>query len=178
MLSTAIILATEEGGSNVELVLPVMSELIAGVVAFAVVFFFVWKWALPAIDKTLEDRRKAIAGQLEEAEGAKVEAEKLLSDYRTQMAGARTKENEIIEEARITAETIRTDLVAKATAEADQIVAKARVDAAGEKKRLVSDARSEVANLSIDLAEKVVGQSLDRATQMGLVNQYIEELEN
>ena len=47
----------EETSSNVSLVLPETNELIAGIVAFAIVFFFVWKWALPAINRTLEARQ-------------------------------------------------------------------------------------------------------------------------
>ena len=57
------------------------------------------------------------------------------------------------------------------------IVAKAREEADGEKARALAEARQEVANLSIDLAEKVVGQNLDRETQLGLVERYIAELE-
>jgi F0F1-type ATP synthase membrane subunit b/b' len=41
----------------------------------------------------------------------------------------------------------------------------------------MADAQREVANLTVDLAEKVVGSSLDRQTQLGLVERYISELE-
>jgi F0F1-type ATP synthase membrane subunit b/b' len=41
----------------------------------------------------------------------------------------------------------------------------------------MGEARREVANLSIDLAERVVGKNLDREAQLGLVDQYIAELE-
>ncbi|CAN5131299.1 hypothetical protein BH18ACT5_BH18ACT5_12640 [soil metagenome] len=64
----------EEASSNISLVLPEINELIAGIVAFAIVFFFVWKWALPAINRTLEARQKAITGKLEDAEKSKTEA--------------------------------------------------------------------------------------------------------
>jgi hypothetical protein len=40
-----------------------------------------------------------------------------------------------------------------------------------------ADAQREVANLTVDLAEKVVGENLDRQTQLGLVERYIAELE-
>ena len=43
----------EESSSGLELLLPATSELVAGIFAFAIVFFFVWKWALPALDETL-----------------------------------------------------------------------------------------------------------------------------
>ncbi|CAN5749982.1 F0F1 ATP synthase subunit B [soil metagenome] len=173
------ILAQEEAesGSNISLVLPETNELIAGIVSFLIVFFFVWKWALPAINRILEARQKAITGKLEDAERAKNEAESLRKDYEKQLADSRTQRNEILDEARKNAEQIKADLLAKAQTEADGIVAKAREEADNEKSRALSEARQEVANLTIDLAEKVVGQSLDRETQLGLVERYIAELE-
>ncbi len=67
LLNTALVLAQEESTSNVALVLPERAELIAGILAFGIVFFFVWRWALPTINKTLEARNEAIAGKIAEA---------------------------------------------------------------------------------------------------------------
>ena len=44
----------EESSSGIDLLLPATSELVAGIAAFAIVFFFIWKWALPALNETLE----------------------------------------------------------------------------------------------------------------------------
>lgn len=178
-LARTLILAVEEseGGGGAELLVPPLPELVGGIIAFAIVFFFIWRWAVPAINRSLEARQQAIGGQLEEAEKAKAEAESLLEDYRAQLAEVRSKENEIIEEARTQAEAMKAEVLEKAQAEAEEIVAKAREEAAAEKARVLSDARQEVANLSIDLAERVVGESLDREAQMGLVDRYIAELE-
>ena len=160
-LSTVLILAAEEAeeGDNLALVLPEPYELFAGIIAFGIVFFFVWKWAFPAIDKMLEDRQRAIKGQMEDAEATKAEAQSLLN------------------EARESAEAMKNDIVAKAQAEAEQIATKARSDAATERDRALASAREEVANLSIDLAERVVGENLDRTAQLGLVERYLADLE-
>jgi len=167
----------EETSSNVSLVLPETNELIAGIVAFAIVFFFVWKWALPAINRTLEARQQAIVGRLEEAEKAKAEAEKLLANYESQLSEARNRGNQVIEEARRTADQMKTDMLARAQAEADALLAKARQEAGTEKARALAEARQEVANMTIDLAEIVVEKNLDRSTQLALVESYIADLE-
>ncbi len=179
-LAAPMILAAEEseGGEGIDLLLPATSELIAGVIAFAIIYYFVWKWALPVLRQTLEKRQAAIRGQLEEAERKNQEAESLLQDYREQLAQSKDEANRIIEEARQTAEGVREETVTRAQTEAADIVARARQEADAEAQRALEAARSEVANLSVNLAEKVVGQSLDRATQLGLVNSYLAELEN
>ena len=113
-LSALAVLATEEGeeaSGGLSLVLPHPEELIAGILAFLIVFFFVWKWALPTINKTLEARQQAITGQLDEAEKAKREAESLLADYKAQLADAKVEGNRIIEEARQSGEQLKADIV-------------------------------------------------------------------
>lgn len=167
-----------EGGGGLNLLLPPIPELVAGIVAFAIVFVFIWRRAAPALNRMLEARQQAIGGQLAEAEKAKTEAEGLLADYRAQLAEAKEKGNQIIEESRAQAEQMKADIVARAESQAAEIVTKAREDAEGEMSRALATARRDVANLSIDLAEKVVGENLDRETQMGLVERYISELES
>lgn len=180
-MSTQIVhLAAEEaeGGGGLDLLIPPLPELIGGVIAFAIVFFFIWKFAGPALNRMLEARQQAIGGQLAEAEKAKAEAESLLADYRAQLAEAKAKGNAVIEEARTQAEQMKADIISRAEGQAAEIVAKARDDAQNEKGRALADARRDVANLSIDLAERVVGQNLDRDAQLGLVERYIAELES
>jgi F-type H+-transporting ATPase subunit b len=177
-LANIVLAANVEGESSpVDLLLPATPELIAGIIAFGIVFFFVWRWALPAVNRSLEAQQKAIGGKIEDADRVKAEAESLLADYQAQLAEARATQNEMVEAARRQAEALKADILAKATAEADQIMTKAREDAAAERGRVLSEARGDVANLSIDLAERVVGESLDRQTHLGLVERYIAELE-
>jgi F-type H+-transporting ATPase subunit b len=175
----ATILYQEEGesSSNVSLVLPETAELIAGIIAFAIVFFFVWKWALPTLNKTLETRQLAVSGELADAEKAKVEAESLLSDYRAQLADAKSEGNRILEDARVTAEQMKTDLLAKAESEADNIRGKARDDASAEKSRALSDARAQVGDISVELAGKIVGEALDANAHQALIDRYLADLE-
>lgn len=179
LLLIAAILAEEEEApaKGADLLLPESSELIAGIIAFSIIFLVVWKFALPTLRRTLEARQQAITGQLQAAEETKLEAQSLLTDYQQQVAGARQESGAIIDEARQTAEALRADIVAKAEADAEEIRAKARRDAAAEMGRAQTALRREVAALSMDVAERVIGGSLDREAQSALVDRYIDELQ-
>lgn len=179
-LSALAVLATEEGGETgggLSLVLPHTEELIAGILAFGIVFFFVWKWALPTINKTLEARQQAITGQISEAEQVKADAEKLLADYKAQLAEAKSEGNRVIEEARVAGDQMKTEILAKANEEASQVIAKARAEAESERSRALTEARREVGELSVDLAGKIVGESLDPKAHQALVERYLADLE-
>lgn len=181
MGAAPLILAAEEeteSSGGLGLLLPETSELIAGIVAFAVIFFFVWRWVVPAMGAALARRQEAERTRLEAAEQARQEAEQNAARYQEQLAGAKDEAARIVEEARRAAEAVREETVHRAQREAEDIVSRARDEAAAESGRALEAARLEVANLSIDLAEKVVGRSLDRETQLGLIENYLEELES
>jgi F-type H+-transporting ATPase subunit b len=162
--------------SGIQLLLPHPDELIAGLIAFVIIFFFVWKWAVPALNKTLEARQQAIRAEYEAAEAAKVEAESLLVDYRDQLSGAKDEAAAIVDDARSAGEQVKADIVARAETDADQIKARAHDEIEGERERVAGELRREVADLSLTVAEKVVGTSLDDERQRELVDRYIDEL--
>ncbi|MGH8946475.1 MAG: F0F1 ATP synthase subunit B [Acidimicrobiia bacterium] len=176
MRSSQLIVAQEEGG-GLDLLLPAVPELIAGIVAFSIVFFFVWRFAAPALNRLLEQRQAAISGQIAEAEKAKSEAESLRRDYQTQLDQAKAEANRIIDEARDRAEQISADIVSRAEAEAEQIREKAREEASAERARALAEARTQVGNISVDLAEKILGESLDSESHQSLIDRYLADLE-
>ena len=179
-MTDVFLLAAEEaeGGGGIEFLLPEPAELYTGIVAFLIVFAVMWKYAVPTMRKLMDERQAAIAGQIEAANEAKTEADKLKADYEAQLAGAKGEANSIVDAARDDAETVRADLVAKAEEEAARIREKAQADADAEKARVLDEAKSEVAGLSVTIAEKVVGDSLDTDRQKALVEQYLNQLES
>ena len=171
-----IILAKEEEREGIDLILPAVDELVWGVICFVVVAVVLSKYAFPALRAAIEKREQTIQTNLEEAEKAKSEAQKELDEYRKQLAEARGEANRIIEEARQGAEQVRKDIVAKAESEAEQIVSRAQEQIEAERNRTVTELQTTIADLSIQLAEKVVGRSLDGGSQKELVDAYIKEV--
>ena len=157
-------------------ILPEADELIFGSVAFIVVFVVLARYAFPRLNKGLKDRQDKIRGDLERAEGARKEAESSLQRYEQQLQEARAEAGTIVEDARKTAEQMRRDLLAKAEDESRQIVARAQEEIRAERDRAIQELRVTLAETSVDLAARVVGESLDRERQIRLVDEYIDEV--
>jgi F-type H+-transporting ATPase subunit b len=157
-------------------ILPPMSELVWGSAAFAVVFAGLWKFAIPALRKTMDARSAKIAGDLSAAEKAKTDAEAEAATYRSKIGDANAERDRIVEEARAEADKVRRDLLARAEADAAEIRQKAAEDSAAQGARLKGELEGHVKRLSVDLAEKVVGANLNRDTNNALVDRYIAEL--
>ncbi len=157
-------------------ILPETNEIIWGGLAFVVLLLLMWKFGLPPVRKMLKDREDRIRGDLERAEEAKVEAEGVLEDYRRQLAEARTEAAQIIEASREQAEEVRRELIAKAETDAAEVRQRAADDARLAGDRAMSELRASVAELSIELAEKVVERNLDHDTQIQLIESYINQV--
>ena len=121
----SILAQAEEHGEEVSEakdLYPALGELIIGLVAFAVLFFFTWKWVLPRVRQVLEERRAAIQGEMERAEAhpraGRPDARGVPGPGRRR----REEANRIIEEARTTADQVRRDLQAKAEEESQATV--------------------------------------------------------
>ena len=138
---------------------PHWEELLVGALAFAVLFFFIWKWVLPRVSALLDERRDRIQGDLERAEQTRTQAEQELADYRQQLANARQESNGIIEEARKTADQLRADIQARA-----------------ERDRVFQELRGEIGEIAVELAERVVGASLDAKSHQRLIDEYIDQV--
>ncbi len=159
-------------------ILPETNEIIWGGLAFVILLAILWKFALPGVRNMMKQREDRIRGDLERAEQAKAEAEGVLAEYQRQLADARNEAGRIIEEARQSADQLKRDLTARAEADAAQIRERAGQDVQLATERATADLQGRMADLTIELAEKIVQRSLDRDTQTALIESYINDVGN
>jgi F-type H+-transporting ATPase subunit b len=177
LIAQSLTLAAEEGErTGLDLILPPMAELVGGVLAFALVYFVLNRIAFPKIREMIKVRQDTIQGDLEAAEAAKSEAQGARDEYKSQLAEARSEANRIIEEARQQAEQVRKDMVAKAEKDAEGVLARAQEQIQAEQNRALTELQTTISSMSIELAEKVVGRTIDASTQKELVDAYIRDV--
>jgi F-type H+-transporting ATPase subunit b len=179
LLLPTIAMAAEAGGKQEapNPILPESNEIIWGAISFLLLFFALAKFAFPPVKKAMDARSDKIRSSLDEAEGARTEAQQILDEYQRQLADARNEAGRIIEEARQAADGMRRDLVAKAEAEANEIRARAQADIQTQVERATADLRTKVAELAVESAEMVLQQALqDRDAQLQLVENYINQV--
>lgn len=173
-----IIYLAAEGGTEHNPILPLWQEIVVGTVAFAILCFMLMKYVFPRMEQTFQARVDAIEGGIKRAEAAQAEANQLLEQYRAQLAEARTDAAKIRDDARADAEGIRQDVLAKAREESDRIIAAGKEQLAAERATIVRELRTEVGTIAVDLAGRIVGESLaDEARRRGTVERFLAELE-
>nr|WP_190123383.1 F0F1 ATP synthase subunit B [Streptomyces inusitatus] len=158
--------------------IPHLDELIIGLIAFAIVFFFLSKKLLPNINKVLEERREAIEGGIEKADEAKTEAESVLEQYKAQLAEARHEAARLRQEATEQGTAIIAEMKAEGQRQREEIIAAGHAQIEADRKAASAALRQDVGKLATDLAGKLVGESLeDHARQSRTIDRFLDELE-
>ncbi len=166
-----------QNGSENPLV-PNLVELISGLIGFFIIFGVLAKILLPRIQRILEERTDAIEGGLKRAEDAQAEAARVLEQYRAQLAEARHEAARLREEAREQGAQIIAEMREQGQAEYARLTAAAQTQIEADRQQAVVSLRAEIGALSVELASRVVGESLEsEARQRRIVDRFLEQLE-
>lgn len=177
-LTDALLLAVEEGGEAKNPLIPNANELFWGTISFAIFVTFMVKYVLPKARVALEERTAGIEGKLAQAERDRDEAQQLLEQYRAQLADARAEAGRIRTEAQAQRAAIVEEARVEARSEATRITEAATAAIASERAQVVGQLRSEVGGLAVQLAGKIVGESLeDEARQRRTVERFLDGLD-
>jgi F-type H+-transporting ATPase subunit b len=160
-------------------VLPVWQELVIGIVAFAVLCYVLMRFVFPRMEETFRARVEAIEGGIKRAEERQAEANALFEQYRQQLAEARTEAAMIRDRAHADANSIREDLLVQAREERDRIITAGQDQLDQHRATIVRELRAEIGTLAVDLASKIVGESLvEESRRRGTVDRFLADLES
>ena len=179
--STAVLAAEGGGGGFWEDAYPVIphpGELIVGIISFAILYVLYKRIVVPRLEAMLAERRRHIEGGIERAEAMQAEAKAALEQYRAQLAEARNDAAQIRDQARAEGQQILEELRTQAQEESARIVARGQEQLASQRTQLVNELRGQIGTLAVDLAGRVVGESLaDDARRSGTVDRFLADLD-
>ena len=148
--------------------------LVAG--SFLLLIVLIKKFAWDNITSTFEQRAKKISDDIDGAESARQKAEDLAQKRETELAGSRQEATTIIENAKETAEKNKAGILADAADEAGRLKEKANQEIAQTKAEAMNSIKGDVADLSVNLASKILGQKLDQEAHQELIHRDIDKL--
>ena len=163
-----IILADLLGGFGVNAV-----AFLSQLVSFGIVFFILWRWAFPAILKTLNRRQAVIQEGIENAERARRELDEATERAEQIMREARRHAQETFEQAAKGAEAEANRIIEEAHAHADQVAQQQIARIQQEAARARAELNRLVVNLSITAASKVISKSVDSKDNRRLVEEFV-----
>ena len=158
--------------------IPPLGEIVIGLIAFALVLVVFFKFVAPRFEQVFRARREAIEGGIERAEAMQAEAKAALEQYRAQLAEARNEAAQIRDQARAEGEQILQELRTQAQEESARILARGEEQLASSRQTVLNELRTHIGTLAVDLAGRVVGESLtDDARRSGTVDRFLDQLD-
>ncbi|MBR6843579.1 MAG: F0F1 ATP synthase subunit B [Bacteroidales bacterium] len=160
---------------NNPLINPGLGVFVWMLVAFGILAFILGKFGWPMLLKSLHEREDAIDRSLNEAAKAREEMKGLVAHNEDLMRKAKMERDEMLRNARTASEELIEKARAEATKEADRIVETARENIEYEKLKAMHELKNQVANLSIEIAEKLIRAELsDKPKADALIQKELE----
>lgn len=159
-----------------DLVTPAIGLVFWTTITFIILLVLLRKYAWKPILTMVKEREQTIEQSLAQADKAREEMARLKADNDRILKEARQERDTILKEAREMKDNIITEAKDKAGEEANGIVAQAREQIQNEKMAVLTDLKNQVAEMSIEIAEKVLEKELEnKDKQSALVKDQLAE---
>ncbi|MCI6549530.1 MAG: F0F1 ATP synthase subunit B [Prevotella sp.] len=160
-----------------DLLIPESGLLFWMTLVFVIVFLILWKWGFPAIVKMVNDRKSFIDESLRKAHEANERLANIQKEGESLLQQAREKQAEILREAATTRDAIVGQAQEKAKDEGARLLNEAKAEIEAEKQNAIRDIRSQVAELSVQIAEKILREKLSKdSAQMDMIDRLLDEV--
>ena len=147
------------------------------IVCFGITFFVLRRYAFGPIQGLIDERRRQIRQSIEDAEGARNEARKLLEEHRALIGQARGQAEEILAEARRVSDSQRQRVKDETEADRQRRLEETKRQIEAETHRALEQIRAEVADLTLVATAKVTGKVLDDADHRRLIEDAVKDLD-
>ena len=145
-------------------------------IMFIIMLLIVKHFAWGPVTKMMDKRATKISNDIDSAEKARKEAEDLAAKRQTALENSRAEAAGIIDRAKQNGEQQKASIVNAANEEVKTMKANAKKDIRQEKQDALSSVKNDVAELSIEIASKIIQKELTPESQKELVDSYIEGL--
>ncbi|MFP1723678.1 F0F1 ATP synthase subunit B [Lonsdalea quercina] len=152
------------------------ATILGQAIAFVLFVLFCMKFIWPPIMAAIEKRQKEIADGLSSAERAKNDLNLAQANATDQLKKAKADAQVIIEQANKQRAQILEEAKVEAETERNKIVAQAQAEIDAERKRAREELRKQVASLAIAGAERIIERSVDEAANSDIVDKLVAEL--
>jgi F-type H+-transporting ATPase subunit b len=163
-------------GDNAEALFQInFFQVIIAATNFVVFLAIIWTFAFKPVARMLSERKERIEEGLRDAEQARKDREAAEAERLAALQEARREANDILTRAQKVADDSRQRDLAATREEVERIRSRATADIEAEKQRAIGELRAEVADLALEAAGRVVGETMNDERQRRLVEEFLRE---
>jgi F-type H+-transporting ATPase subunit b len=148
-------------------------KIIATIINFIILFFILRHFLFTPVNKAIDKRQNDIVDKInktdedmKKAEALKIENEKILN-------GAKDEGKNIVENFKIKADKLSSDIVKDARTESDSIITRAKVEAERQKEKSADEMKNQIVDLAVLLSSKALGETINEEQHRRLIKDFI-----
>ncbi|MBQ3087968.1 MAG: F0F1 ATP synthase subunit B [Clostridia bacterium] len=151
-------------------------EIVVTIANLLILFLLVKKFLFKPVQKILAQRQEQVDTMYADAQAAKTAAEQDKATYSAKLADAQQEADEILRVAHQRATQAGDIVVRDAMSKASSIKRKAEAEIARERKKAVNEIKDEISEISVDIAEQVLGREISEQDHRQLVDSFIDTI--
>ena len=155
---------------------PMLGNIIVVSGSFLILMFLLKHFAWGPISDILKKREDKIANDLDSAEKSRINSAKMDQEREQQLLASRSDAADIIKNAKESGELSRQNILKETQEEVARLKSKAQTDIMLERDTALNSVKDDVADLSLQIAAKILNKELSPEMHESLINQYIEGL--
>ena len=148
-------------------------NFIFGIVDIIVFYLLMRKFLFGRIKKVMDERKELIESEISEAKDKNEKVDEALKAYEDKLAGYQSDGEKIIADAKQRAEEEAAEIISSAQAQAEDMKQKAQADIEAQSEKTRQDVKDQIAALAIEVAEKVVKNSVDEKTNSDIIDEFL-----
>ena len=148
-------------------------QLLWQLIAFGLLVFLLYKLLYRPVMQMLDERTARIRKGMEDAEEARRTAAHAQDEFDKKLLEARKESQEVLNQATKMSQQTRQEILAQARSEAESLIKRAREELEAERRQMVTELQTQMADLTVAVASRVLGQTLDESSQRRLVSEFI-----
>jgi F-type H+-transporting ATPase subunit b len=157
---------------------PNPATIVIQIINFLIFAAIIARFIYRPVVSVLDNRKAGVEKEREEAESLKASAQGLKDEYEQKLRDARKEAQELINEATRSAEAVKNEIVGEAKRNAQREKERAAEEIQSEREKAQKDMRSSITDLSVAIADKVLKETLDQASQKRIMEEFIRKVES
>ncbi|WP_036431904.1 F0F1 ATP synthase subunit B [Mycoplasmopsis cricetuli] len=156
-----------------EAIFPSIPLMIATVIAFIIIFVFTYVFLKKPIAQIIKKRQQFIQDNIDSSVKLKEELIEKINESNTILENSNKQGEKIVNQAKLRAEQVVINFMAKAKHDSKQLIEEAHLDIEKQKKEFEENSRKIVALTAKELAEKILKKEVSQQTQEEIIEAFL-----
>lgn len=153
-----------------------LSKVLATIINFGILYLILKHYLFKPVNNAIDSRQNEIIDKINKTEEDRIKAEELRKENEEKLRLAKQEGKTIVEDYKVKADKVSSDILQEARQEAEAIIERAKVEAEREKEKAADEVKNQVVDLAVLLSSKALEKSVNEEQHRRLIKDFIAKV--